>query len=974
MQKCIRGSKEGFAPHQFWRLLFFALFCALYSSFAASQDMNVQSDDQQPRPASQNISTQGAGQQAGSATQSVPAQACYLGGTGPVPTAGGSVSQMQGLAASSAQFQGSANDYGQQSTNDDAQQPTEYSTGQPGAGNASPQSAMSASEIISFLQQEPDLVNSLRTALAQGFGIDPTTITDDGVYNCVRRDPNFRSEATAQLEIQGFIPNTPTRQTTPSRRTPRTRPQPAEQPSDIRTEKSIPYRNMPSLIDLYSQDVAATGNLRRFGSDTFEFGTGNANELPMDLPVGPDYILGPGDNLIINMWGGQSNRFNRTVDRQGQIDLPEAGTVTVAGRTIGDAESVIQNALSKQFQNEHVEISLGRVRTVRVYVVGDVQRPGAYDVSSLSTALNALYAAGGPTSRGSLRTLRQFRGDKLVREIDLYDFLLHGVRSDLERLQPGDTILVPPVGLQVAVAGMVRRPAIYELKGQDDLKEVLNLAGGVLVSASLKQISVERVVAHQSRTMLNVALAVGANEEFAKLPAFPMQDGDKVIVLPILPYNEKVVYLDGHVFKPGPYAWQDGMTVSDLLHSYQDVMPEPANHAEIIRLQPPDFHPETIGFDLPDELIGNNPIALQPFDTVRVFGRYDIDPPRVSIHGEVLRPGDYPMSQGMTVADLVRMAGGFRRSAYRDEADLASYVVQYGQKVLIGHSVVEIQRALDGDKSAAAPLKPGDVVGIRQLTGWNDIGSSITISGEVAFAGTYGVSEGERLSSIMKRAGGFREGAYPEGAVLERVQVRQLEETNRQEMIRRVESSIPNVAPGVSTTTQDQQALLQTMRQQQQDVLTALRNHPSTGRMVIKISSDISKWENTPADIVVRAGDTLTLPKRPDFVLVSGQVYNATGISFRPGKTADWYLRQAGGVTRSGDKKQIFILRADGSVIGDQKTTVFGRGILDIRMHPGDSIIVPEKVIGGSQLWRNIIATAQIASSVALTGAVAGAF
>jgi protein involved in polysaccharide export with SLBB domain len=227
---------------------------------------------------------------------------------------------------------------------------------------------------------------------------------------------------------------------------------------------------------------------------------------------------------------------------------------------------------------------------------------------------------------------------------------------------------------------------------------------------------------------------------------------------------------------------------------------------------------------------------------------------------------------------------------------------------------------------------------------------------------------------VLKRAGGFREDAYPEGAVVERVRVRQLEEINRQEMIRRVETSIPNVASGVSTTMQDQQALLQAMRQQQQEVLASLRNNPSTGRLVIKISSDISKWENTPADIVVRAGDTLSVPKRPDFVLVSGQVFNATGISFRPGKTADWYLHQAGGVTRSGDKKQIFILRADGSVTGNEKATVFGRGILDIRMRPGDSIIVPEKVIGGSQVWRNIIGTAQVMSSVALTGAIAGVF
>ena len=383
-----------------------------------------------------------------------------------------------------------------------------------------------------------------------------------------------------------------------------------------------------------------------------------------------------------------------------------------------------------------------------------------------------------------------------------------------------------------------------------------------------------------------------------------MQDGDYIAISPILPYNNQVVYLDGHVFKPGPYAWREGMTVSDLLHSYQDVMPEPASHAEIIRLQPPDFSPETISFNLPDTLIGNDPIALQPFDVIHVFGRYEIDPPKVSIRGEVLRPGKYPMSQGMTVAGLVRMAGGFRRSAYRQVADLSSYEIRNGQNVLVKSSVVDIAKALDGDKSADVALEPGDVVGIRQLTGWNDIGASITLRGEVSFPGTYGIDEGERLSSVLKRAGGLRKDAYTYGAVFTRVQVRQFEEDNRMAMIRRVESSVPSMGSGVSTN--NQQSLSQTM-QQRQEILAALRSHPSAGRMVIRISADISKWENTPADIVLRAGDTLTIPKLPDFVLVGGQVDSDTGITYRPGKDAGWYLRQAGGATRFGDKKEIFI-------------------------------------------------------------------
>ncbi len=835
------------------------------------------------------------------------------------------------------------------------------------------QPVMPADQIISILQQNPDVLANFKDIAGQRYGVDPTTISDNGIYNCIWQDPALRSQASAALITQGYATNIETVKAAPARKLSSAQPRPAEPSSDARTHRPTPYPNLPSLVDLYSQDVATSSNMRRFGSDMFRFGTGNANQLPMDLPVGPDYVLGPGDNLILNMWGGQSNRLDRTIDRQGQIALPEAGAITISGLTISQAQSAIQQALGTQFQNERVEISLGRVRTVRVYVVGDVQRPGAYDVSSLSTPLNALYVAGGPTSRGSLRVLRQYRGKQLVREIDLYDFLLQGVRSDLDRLLPGDTILVPPVGPQVTVAGMVRRPAIYELKGEQDIKDVLNLAGGLLVTASLQEIRVERVEAHERRTMLGVRLPESPLGDITKLPAFQVEDGDKVVVSPILPYNSQVVFLDGHVFKPGPYAWRDGMTVNDLLHSYQDVMPEPASHAEIIRLQPPDFRPETMSFNLPDTLVGNDQIALQPFDVVRIFGRYEIDPPRVSIFGEVIRPGDYPMSEGMTVSGLVRMAGGFRRSAYREEADLSYYEIQNGQNVLIKHSVVDIAKALSGDKNADVVLQPGDVVGIRQLTGWQDIGASVTVNGEVQFAGTYGIEEGERLSSVLKRARGFREEAYPAGAVLERVQVRQMEENNRQEMIRRIESSTPNIAPGLSTP-QEQQNLLQTMQQQQQQVLASLRSHPSTGRLVIRISANIGEWENTPADIEMRAGDTLSIPKRPDFVLVSGQVYNATGITFRPGKDARWYLRQAGGVTRSGDKRNIFIVRADGSVVGSQGGAQFGKSVLDIRLRPGDSIIVPEKVFGGSQIWRNLIGTAQIMSSVALTGAVSGAF
>jgi len=550
---------------------------------------------------------------------------------------------------------------------------------------------------------------------------------------------------------------------------------------------------------------------------------------------------------------------------------------------------------------------------------------------------------------------------------------LKGVRSNNDRLLPGDTILVPPVGAQVTVEGMVHRPAIYELNGEHDLSQVLNLAGGTLITASLKQISVSRIVANQKRIMVSLELPANTAELNQKLAAFTVQGGDDVVVAQILPYNQQAVYLEGHVYRPGKYPYRDGMTITDLVKSYRDVLPEPSDHAELVRLLPPDFKPETISFNLHDALIGNDSFLLEPFDLIRIYGRYQIDPPMVSIDGEVLRPGQYPMSEGMTAAGLVRMAGGFNRSAFRDEADLSSYVIENGQKVLVNHSNVAIEKALEGDKSADVTLKPGDVVSIRRLAGWQDIGASVVISGEVEHAGSYGIVDGERLSSVLKRAGGFRAGAYPPAAVLERVQVRELNEQARQEMIQRLETTPISMKP-VSATGQDQTAAQQALQQQRDQVLAALRNRPASGRLVINISSDIGKWENTPADIELRAGDTLVIPKLPNFVAVTGQVYNPTAISYVPGRDVDWYLRKAGGPTPYGNKKLIYVLRADGSVVvpTERKSIWMGGSFGNLRMRPGDSVIVPEKVMGGSPIWQNIMGTAMIASTIASPLAFAG--
>jgi protein involved in polysaccharide export with SLBB domain len=741
-----------------------------------------------------------------------------------------------------------------------------------------------------------------------------------------------------------------------------------------------PY-NLRSMRDLYTQIPDQAAHLKRFGSEVFlnrDLVTArgvSARDTPLDIPIGPDYVIGPGDTLTIDMWGSVTVSVTRVVDRSGRILLPEAGSVQVAGLPLERAQSLIGNALKQQYRNAQAVVTVSHLRSVRVYVVGDVQRPGGYDISSLATPLSALYAAGGPTAAGSLRTLRHFRGQQLVEEVDLYDFLLHGVRNGSSHFESGDTLLIPPAGPQVAAYGAVKRPAIYEVKaGETSLAALLNDAGGYTVTASLGHIVVERIDANRQRetVTLNLAGDQGPQADRTAIDAFQVQDGDRVRVEPILPYSERVVYLEGHVARPGRLPYVDGMHLGDVLHSYRDILPEPAAHGEIVRLVPPDLHPETIDFDVPDVLIGNGNLALQPFDTIRVFGRYEMDAPKATILGEVLRPGIYPLSKGMTAAQLVRMAGGFKRDALLEKADLTSYDVNDGNRIVESLATLPIGAAVAGTApNADVPLKPGDTLTIHQITGWNDIGESITIDGQVKFPGNYGFQDGERLSSVLRRAGGFLSAAYPMGAVLIRTQVRELEQKSREELIRQIETNSAAARLSPATAGGDAAATLKLIQAQQQEVLQDLKNHPPTGRMVIQITADIDSWANTPADIELRRGDVLTIPKKPGFVLVTGQVYNATALTFAPGQSAAWYLSHAGGTNSTANRKEIFIIRANGSVVGRRSGEWFDPNVLSTKLNPGDVVVVPQKIIGTSLLWKNLLTTAQLASSIAITASVA---
>ena len=831
-----------------------------------------------------------------------------------------------------------------------------------------------------------------------------------------------------------------------------------------------PYSDIPSVYDIFAHSATATNSIERFGEEVFQNPTSASGTIPIDFPASPDYVVGPGDGLTIDLWGGVSQRLVRTVDHEGRIALPEIGPMLVNGQTLGDVQQSVQRLLRTQFRDVSADVSLSRLRTVRVYVVGDVNHPGPYDVSSLSTPLNALLAAGGPTSDGSMRIVKHYRGDTLVQQVDLYDLLLRGVRTDLKRLEPGDTLLVPPVGALVQMDGMVRRPAIYELRDDMTLAQAINMAGGILPTAALSHIEVQRLDAHEKRTMLSLDIpdASDTKDVATKLAAFEVQDRDEIHIFPIATFNQDAIYLQGHVLRAGQYAFKPGMRLADLITSYNDLLPEPSvKYAEIIHLNPPDYHPTVESFDLAAALA--NPAAspqLKPLDTVRIFSRFDFedvptvsvsgavrrpgtfqtsgevhfrdaielaggvtpdaamdsaqvirilpdsslkmmsvslkgalagdsvsnilleprdriliqqnafraDTPTVVIAGEVVNPGRYPLIGSLHVSDLVRLAGGFKRGAYTDTADLTRFNSTAGENKLGEHFEVNLAAALANDTDKNPPLRDGDVLTIRQLSGWNDIGASVNLQGEVEHPGSYGIKPGERLSSVLKRAGGFAPQSYVYGAVFTRPEVLEMEQKSRDELVQRIRSEEAELAP-LPTDDADKKMAKQNGTQQLEAALAELQSRPPSGRMVIRISPNLKQWEGTSNDIVLRGGDALVIPKAPNFVLVSGAVYDETAVTYRPGRSAKWYLSQAGGPTQLADKKSIFVVRADGSIVGGGSSDGLLTGSpLSAALRPGDIVVVPEKATGQNQKWKTLMATAATVSSVATSAILAAKF
>src|SRR5205814_425741 len=430
------------------------------------------------------------------------------------------------------------------------------------------------------------------------------------------------------------------------------------------------------------------------------------------------------------------------------------------------------------------------------------------------------------------------------------------------------------------------------------------------------------------------------------------------------------ITVTGEVRDPGDHITNGATYLRDAIFLAGNTSPDAQlNDVQVFR-KTGNGRLEVLNADLRKALAGDpkENILLQPQD--RVFVHKDvqrIEPATVEVQGDVTRPGKYPLGANMTAVQLVKLAGGLKRSAYTEVAELTRYSIAQGNNVEGGHIPIEIGEALSGEPDTDMRLHAGDVLTIKQIAGWKDIGATVAVDGEVVHPGTYGIQEGERLSDVLARAGGFRSDAYLYGAIFERVEIRELAEKNRAQLITQAKDEGGGLGGGITDVVAREASVAQW-----RDTVQKLQTTPPVGRMVIHISSR-KDWIHTPSDVLLRAGDSIYIPKRPNFVMVQGAVYNQTAISFRAGRSASWYLHQAGGATSAGDKKNIFIIRADGTVAGGPRG-LFSGGALESTMLPGDMIMVPTKALGGGMKWRSTLEVAQLVSAVGIAVQVARGF
>jgi len=686
-----------------------------------------------------------------------------------------------------------------------------------------------------------------------------------------------------------------------------------------------------------------------FGYDLFK-GAPTTFAPATDIPVPADYIVGPGDTIILQFFGKENARYSLVVTREGMVQIPKIGPVSAAGQKFSELQKKWQAYINRKMIGVRASITMGPLRSIRVFILGEADRPGSYTVSALSTMTNALFVSGGIKHIGSLRNIQLKRGGQLITELDLYDLLLKGDTSGDVRLQPGDVIFVPPVGRTVGVAGAVRRPAIYELKQENTVSELINIAGGLLPTALKEHAQLERINNIGDRVVIdvNLANANGLN--------MMLSDGDVLQVRSVLDRLEKAVKLTGHVERPGSYQWHKGMRLTDLVESVDNLKPRPdLNYVLIKRELPPDRRIEVRSVSLHKAFENRDSaenIYLQARDEVMVFSltenradllrpivaqlrlqaRSDAPEQVVAIGGQVAFPGEYPLEQGMTVSELLRAGGNLTQQAYRLEAEMIRYQIIENKVRETSRLPLDLAAIMKGDATHDRVLRSFDTINIKQVAEWWDR-EAVEIRGEVMFPGSYVVEKGETLSELIERVDGFTDRAFIQGAILVREELRAKE----QEQLNRLRDRLKGDLASISLQQMQEDPKKQEALTMAQGLVAQLESTRAVGRLVIDLEGIVN---GVRTDVVLQDQDRIFIPDKPQEVTVLGEVNYPTSHVYDKGLSRDDYINSSGGMTYKADQKRVYVVKANGQVLSPKATNIwFGKNPQDI--HVGDTIVVP---------------------------------
>jgi polysaccharide biosynthesis/export protein len=712
-----------------------------------------------------------------------------------------------------------------------------------------------------------------------------------------------------------------------------------------------------------------------FGYDLFQ-GVPSTFAPVKDIQVPIDYVVGPGDTFNIQLYGNETASYSLMVGRDGRIKFPKLGPISVSGMGFDAARSALEHRVSQQLIGTQVSVTMGDLRSIRVFVLGEAEKPGSYTVSGLSTMTNALFVSGGVKTIGSLRNIQLKRNGHLVSVLDLYDLLLRGDTSGDRQLEPGDVIFIPPIGPTATVYGAVRRPAIYELKKERTAEQIVEIAGGLSPDADAGLAQLERIDASRLREMRNINLnsSGGRNTEIS--------NGDKLRVPAIRPTLENSVELSGFVFRPGAFQYRAGLRLSDVLTSFDELRPNADRHYVVIRrLIPPEEKIDVISADLERALSARGSAAdpeLQPRDRIIVFDLTAnrsrtvapiIDDLRlqasatapahvVNILGEVRSPGPYPLEPSMHVSDLIRAGGSLDDSAYTGEAELNRYEVVDGQERQTALLEVNLAAIRHNEPGADLQLRPYDTLVIKKTPQW-EVPGTIVLNGELRHPGRYPIHHGETLSSVLNRAGGLTDIAFGEGAVFTREELKQREKEQLEALSNRLQSdlaalSLEAVSTSAVTNGGGGANAAQALAIGQQ-LIQQLRNTKPVGRLVIDVNQVIGSRPGSAGDVLLRNGDVLLIPKKTQEITVLGEVQSPTSHIYRAGLSRDDYISKSGGTTPKADRKRIYIVRANGDVVSGGRSGWFRRSqAVDVR--PGDTIVVPLNTerVAALPLWTSI--------------------